>query len=296
MKIAFDTEAYKTQAIAGPFPSQAALQAACSRSLPYDGLYRSWAFKHGVNPQSGSIITSAYNPDLLDRRFNTLSAQLDDFNGAKQGNSPTSGLTYRIPPNLRKAVSDAAQEQASGTLKLLMISTTRENLHFDLREIMPNTVKLQTVVEAPTHEYADRCNKLIQTKAPELATELAFKSAWQNDYFHVAAINPAINYYDDAGIEKLVTDIRDAGEPHIIISNAMPNDDPDGAPQWMTQRYGGGVIAFCKRSNRDLDILLQNAGYTPTDKNQGPIDFDTNKGSSISAQVPTTVNLAYKFG
>lgn len=291
LTIQFDTEAAKTKAIEGPFSSREEIEAACIKSSPDDAAYNSWAVKHDVDPQSGSIVTSAYNPDLLERRYSTLAAQLDDFIAARRGAAPASGLSYRVPANLLSALDLAARENPALPLKALMISTTRETLHFDLREKFP---QLQTVIAAPTKDFADRCNDLIAEKAPELTRELSYRSDWRNvPVFDVVAVNPAIHYLDQQGLKDLVRQIADAGPESVVFSNLMPNDDVNGAEQWKTQRYSGGVIPLFIPAKGALTALMNEAGYTLERETKAPVGFDLAKGNSFAAQNPVLENYTY---
>lgn len=295
VEIKFDPEAYKTAAIAGPYESRDVIEQACSKRDPQDPTYRLWAAQYGVNPDSGSIITTAYNPDLLSNRYKTLELQLKDFIGAKLGLPPSSGLNCKIAPHLRAALEEVAKERSQQAsperLKGLMISTLRENPVFDLLKDFPQ-LNLRVHREAATEEDANRSNHLIQTMALELSDTFVYKSDWQGQAYDFVAVDPAILYLDEEGVKNLMQNISDSGARRVIFSNIMCNTDPNGAAQWKTQRYGGGIIPLRIPARGELTALAQKFNYTCDNDSQAAHSFDLRQ-SSFATQNPVLDNFSF---
>lgn len=273
--------------ITGSFAARAALVDACEKMDPADPAYHAWAVKHGVNPNSGSIVTTAYNPDLLDRRAAALQSRLNEFKGG-----PPSGLSYQIPAGLIGAFDDAAMEGAPDPFKVLMISTTREVLHFDLQEKFPE-LNLQTVIAAPDKEYADRCNALIAATAPELSDKVVYKSDWHGQGYDLVAVNPAVHYFDEKGLQDLAGEIAGTNAKLVVFSNLIRNNNADGDPEWKAQRYSGGIIPLRIPARGELARVMQQAGYNLDSFDVEPPTFDQNKGSNFAAQNPTLDNYSF---
>lgn len=290
-EIVFDPEAYKIKALEGPFPTRAALEDACVEMTvdhPAWEQYRQWAGKNGVDPCRGSILTTAYSRDYLQRRYDTLTAQLGDFASGEQ----TSALKFTIPPTLRTAFDDAAQNQSNAPFRMLSITTTRETLFFDLRKNF-SKLDLHTVNAATDETYAKKCNDLITAQTPDLSGKLTYTTDWQNQSYDLVHVNAAIFYQDENGVKETIQKIGDTGAARVVFNNLLPNRNKAGAAEWYGQRSFGGIIPVRIQARGELTALMQKAGYTPIDQDTAAPTFDLDRTSAFATQFPNEVNLSF---
>ncbi len=273
--------------IVGAFKSRAALIDACEKMDPAHPDYLAWCKRHNVDPNSGSITTTAYNPVLSERREAAQESQLR----VHAGDIPSSGLSYQIHPFVEYALEEAEKEGSSDPYKILMISTTRENMYFDLQKQHPN-LNIHMVVAAPDQASAERSNDLIQTKAPDLADKVEYKSEWQGQGYDHAIVNAAAFYLDEQGLEDLVAQIAGTGARSVTFINQMRNDDADGDPQWKAQ-LNDGVIPLRVPARGELARLMQKAGYDVDSHAAAPATFDQHKASGFAAQNPALDHFSF---
>ena len=274
--------------IVGAFKSRAALEAACEKMDPANPVYAGWADNHDVDPQSGSILTTAYNPVLLGRREEAQGRQLV----VHIGEIPSSDLKFQIHPYVAHDLQETATENGPDKpVRVLEISNTRETLYFELQKQNPH-ISIQMATAAHNQEYEQRRNNHLQAKAPDLAGKYEFQSAWaEQDYDHVI-VNAAAFYLDETGLKKLVTDIASTGARHVTFINQLRNDDPDGDPQWKVQ-LNDGAIQLRISGQGELSRLMNGVGYDQRNFAQSAATFDQHKASGFAAQNPLLEHFSF---
>jgi hypothetical protein len=270
--IAFDPEAYKTKPSEGPFRSKAALLQECrlmDPSQPHWEQYQKWAQDHGV--ANGSIIMSVNSPGYLRIRRDTLKAQLKSF----KDTSPESkaGGGFALPEALTNAFNAAASKHEGGPFNVMLMNSLRYISYFDLRASFPN-LDIHATCAAPTENHAEQCNNLIQTIAPELADHLKFSSTWSQDNFHLANIDFAAIYFDQASLYKLAADIEKTNATSVVFSNVARNTVSfNGDEEWMGQRTFGGITPYRIPALGEVKDAMMRQGYTLEKTSVDPIAY-----------------------
>jgi hypothetical protein len=247
--IEFDEESYKTKAFEGYFPTREALIAACTKQDTLSEKYRAWALKHGVDPDSGSIVISAFNPVQQQVRRERLASQMANF---VAGTLPDSDVVH----------SDllAAFGKASNKIRTLTI-TTASNLYPQLRNAFPN-LNMGFFMASYSEEHAALSNEIVERSAPEHSTNLVHLANWQNmQDIDVAHIDSAAIYEETPGVKSMLRAVAQTKPKDVVINNLLPRKNEGEEGRHRGQRHSGGIIPAQTFSEGEIAGYMKELGY-----------------------------------
>jgi len=264
-KIEFNPEARKTKLFEGPYASREALIEACEIVTPNHAAwaqYQTFKEECGVSV-AGRIQTTAYNDDLLKRRFATLTTELKNPEGAA---APVKFVTDFL--------QGVMYETPDRPYKILSVATTRDNLFFAVDKVMPD-LKAQVTRFIPDSDAVEIFNDVVETNE-KISGRLIHTDHFAGLTANAAIIDPALMYEDKKALRCLFSDIEKTGAKYIVIHDLMANTDPNGAEQWYGQRYSGGIIPLRIPARNEIDEILAQAGYRTvlTDRGAEPTVTD----------------------
>ncbi len=296
----FDEFASKKTDFIGPYPDFGALKADCvlGPEVPGYDAYLKCAGKYGFDISSGSLITTAHNPFLLQARYETLSRQLKDFHTDRTGSIGTAN-DDKIPDFLKEAFAAAVnksfadgRDMQAQPISVISLSTVRPSALFLLDKKFP-ALNMHVTAVVQTQDYADHCNELILAEAPELAEKLKYVSHWQGQKADMVVVNAYIPYLQKEELEQLTNDMAETGANQIVIANVVANNHQEGKSYVLGQVYGGGAIPVRVPGYDELEKLMRDTDYSLVGQSRRPFSSHIDSERAIARDGSTFNNYHF---